>query len=137
MFDLYMMNWSGRPIPERERMVMRRAAVEMRTVHGVREVEFFHDACAGIVRYERDGLFVTKSGLFFHGTLDEKEGQPSTMDFFIPRSALHLRASDIIVVSQTLRIKDDQVMPVGYPDDIDERIASGAGTLRIKVRQEN
>lgn len=136
MLDLFMVNWSGQKIPDQEMMVMRRVAVEMRTIHGVKEVGFIHDVCAGIVRYEKAGIYGTVGGLFFFGDFGSKNDMPNTVDFFIPRFAMHKRSGSGMVVGQSMRLEGTRYVPDGYPEDIDQATASGAGKLKITVRQE-
>jgi hypothetical protein len=136
MLSTYLVNWSGRPIPSAEMMVMRRVAVMMRTVHDAVEVEFIHDICAGLVHYEKSGVFGSVGGLFFFGDFGEKDGQPNTVDFFIPRRALH-RSGDVgMVVGQRMKFTDDGFVSDGYPEDLDTDAARGAGKLKIIVRQQ-
>lgn len=59
MLGTYLVNWSGQPIPAPEMMVMRRVAVEMRTIFDAKEVGFVHDICEGIVRYEKTAMLCT------------------------------------------------------------------------------
>ena len=136
MLDTFLVNWSGQPIPPAEMMVMWRVAVEMRTIHGVKEVGFTHDICAGIVRYEKSGIFGAVGGLFFFGDFGSKNDQPNTVDFFIPRHALHMRGGPGMVVGQSMRRQGGKFVSDGYPEDIDEAVASGAGKLKVTVRVE-
>lgn len=136
MLGTFLVNWSGQPIPASEMMVMRRVAIEMRTIHGVKEVGFSHDICAGIVRYEKSGIFGAVGGLFFFGDFGARNDQPNTVDFFIPRYALHMRGGPGVIVGQSMRREGNKFVSNGYPDDIDEATASGAGKLQITVRQE-
>ena len=136
MLGIFLVNCSGRPIPPTEMLVMRRVATEMRTIYGVKEVEFSHDICEGIVRYEHSGIFGTVGGLFFFGDFGEEEGRPNTVNFFIPRYALRWRGNEGMMVSQSMRSDGSGFSSEGYPEDIDPHIASGAGKLKIKVRQE-
>jgi len=134
---LYMVNWSGQAIPSAEMMVMRRVAVMMRTVYGAKEVAFTHDICAGIVRFNHSGVFVHVGGLFFFGDFGAKNDQPNTVDFFIPRRALHNRGDQGIVVGQSYRVRDGRAVRDGYPDDVDQATARGAGKLKVIVREED
>jgi hypothetical protein len=136
MFETYMVNWSGRPIPEPEMHVMRRVAVQMRTVFEAKEVSFTHEVCDGLVRFEKDGVFGSVGGLFFFGDFGEEEGRPNTVDFFIPRKQLHWRASDEIIIGQTSKFDGVSFVPLGLPDDISPETARGAGELKITVRKE-
>ena len=136
MLGTYLVNWSGQPIPAPEMMVMRRVAVEMRTIFDAKEVGFVHDICEGIVRYEKTAIFGAVGGLFFFGDFGSKNDQPNTVDFFIPRYALHLRGGEGMVVGQSARREGSRFEVDGYPEDIDSEIARGAGSLKITVRQE-
>jgi len=136
MLSTYLVNWSGQPIPPQEMMVMRRVAVEMRTIHGVKEVEFVHDICGGIVRYEKPGIFGAVGGLFFWGDFGQKNNQPNTVNFFIPRFALHSRGDPGMVVSMRTRLTEGKWVQDGYPEDVLEDIARGVGELKITVRKE-
>ena len=136
MLRTFMIDWSGQPIPVSEMMVMRRVAVEMRTIYGVKEVEFVHDICAGLVRFEKSGIFGATGGLFFFGDFGSKNNQPNSVNFFIPRFALHLHGELSMVIGQSMRLKGDRFVQDGYPDDIDEDVAKGTGKLKITVRQE-
>ena len=137
MLDTYLVNWSGQRIPADEMMVMRRTAVEMRTIHGVKEVGFSHELCAGICTYQKTGVFGAVGGLFFFGDFGSKNDQPNTVHFFIPRAALHIRGDLGLVISQSMKLHDGSFVSDGYPEDIDESVAKGAGKLRITVRQES
>jgi hypothetical protein len=136
MFGTYLVNWSGQLIPAPEMMVMRRVAVEMRTIYDAKEVGFIHDVCEGIVRYEKTGIFGPVGGLFFFGDFGQRNGQPNTVDFFIPRFALHRRGDSGMMVGQAMRFHDGKLVPDGYPEDISPDIARGAGNLKITVRKE-
>lgn len=136
MLGTYMINWSGQAIPTAEMFVMRRVAVAMRTIYGVKEVGFTHDICAGIVRFEKDGVFGATGGLFFFGDFGAKNDQSNTAEFFIPRNALHLRGGPGMVISQSLRREGDHFVSDGYPEDIDTGTATGVGKLKITVRKE-
>ncbi len=133
--NTYLINWSGHAIPDAEMMVMRRVAIEMKTIHGVAEVEFVHDICAGIVRFEKDGVFGAVGGLFFWGDFGAKNNQPNTVDFFIPRYALHRREIGM-VISQSFRREGNTYISSGYPEDVDEKTARGSGKLKVTVRRE-
>lgn len=133
--DTFLVNWSGQPIPPAEMMVMRRAAVEMRSIYAAKEIEFTHEICAGIVRFVGVGVFGAVGGMFFFGDFGSKNGQLNTVDFFIPRKALHSRGDDLIVC-QSMRYDGARFVPRGYPDDIDASVARGAGKMKITVRQE-
>ncbi len=136
MLDTFLVNWSGQLIPTDEMMVMRRVAVQMRTIYEAKEVEFVHDICAEIVRYEKTGVFGAVGGLYFFGDFGAKNEQPNTVDFFIPRGALHHRGNIGVVVSQAIRFNGSRYESEGYPEDVDEKIAQGAGKLKITIRQE-
>lgn len=136
MLQTYLVNWSGQPIPTPEMMVMRRVAVEMRTIHGVKEVEFVHDICAGICTYQKAGIFGSTGGLFFFGDFGSKNNQPNTVNFFIPRFALHAHRDLGMVVGQSMRWGKDALTSSGYPDDIEDSVAKGAGKLKLTVRIE-
>lgn len=136
MDGIFMVNWSGQSIPTAEMMVMRRVAVEMRAVHGVKEVGFVHDLCAGIVRYEKTGVYGASGGLFFFGDFGARNNQPNTVDFFIPRYALRKHSGPRIIIGQSMRREGNKFVSDGYPEDIDEDTASGAGKLKITVRRE-
>ncbi len=136
MLGTYLVNWSGQPIPAPEMMVMRRVAVEMRTIHGVKEVEFVHDICAGICTYEKTAIFGAVGGLFFFGDFGAKNNQPNTVNFFIPRFALNMRRTPGMVVGQSMRLDGDTFVSEGYPEDIEDSVAKGAGKLKIIVRVE-
>lgn len=133
---LLMLNWSGRPIPDAELLVLRRVAVWMHTVLQAGKVEFTHDRCAGLVRFERRGVYGTVGGLFFFGDLGARDRQPCTTHFFVPRSMLYVRPEEGLVVSQRLGWRDGRVFPDSYPDDIDPEVASGGGKLKITVREQ-
>ena len=136
MLETYMVNWSGQVIPAAEVLVMRRVAVEMKTIYGVKEVGFVHEICASIVRFEKDGIYGAVGGLFFFGDLGSKNDQPNTADFFIPRNALHRRRTPRVVIGQWYRREGNQIVTDAYPEDIAENIAKGAGVLKITVRKE-
>ncbi len=136
MLGTYLVNWSGQSIPAPEMMVMRRVAVEMRTIFDAKDVGFVHDICEGIVRYEKNAIFGAVGGLFFFGDFGSKNDQPNTVDFFIPRYALHLRGGEGMVVGQSARREGSRFKVDGYPEDVDPDIARGAGRLKITVRQE-
>lgn len=136
MSGIFMVNWSGQAIPTSEMMVMRRVALEMRTIFGAKEVEFVHDICAGIVRYEKAGIFGAVGGLFFFGDFGCRNNEPNTADFFVPRYALHTRRGFGMIVGQTMRREGNTFVSDGYPEDIDGATASGAGKLKITVRHE-
>jgi hypothetical protein len=118
-------------------LVMRRVAVAMRTVYGVKEVSFTHDLCAGIVRYEKTGVFGAAGGLFFWGDFGAKNNQPNTVDFFIPRYALHDRSAPEMLVHNRYTVTPDSVTHSGYPDDVmvDECVTNGK--LKIVVRKDD
>jgi hypothetical protein len=82
MMDLFMVNWSGQPIPDQEMMVMRRVAIMMRTVYGATKVGFSHEICAGQVKYVKSGVYGAVGGHFFFGDLGAKNDMPNTVDFF-------------------------------------------------------
>ena len=136
MLDTYMINWSGQAIPSDEMMVMRRVAVQMRTVYDAKEVVFTHKICAGLTRFEKVGVFGAVGGLYFFGDFGAKNNQPNTVNFFIPRKALHLRTDMGMVVSQSMKLKNGEFVPDDYPEDIDEATAGGYGNLKITVREE-
>jgi len=136
MLRTYLVNWSGQPIPAPEMMVMRRVAVEMRTIFTAKEVGLVHDICAGIVRFEKASIYVAVGGLFFFGDFGARNNQPNTVDFFIPRSALRNRRDSGMFIAQQMRCEGGQYISDGYPEDIDEAIASGAGKLKITIRKE-
>ena len=136
MLGTYLINWSGQLVPAAEMMVMRRVAVEMRTIHGVKEVEFFHDICAGICIYSKTAVFWSVGGLFFDGDFGSKNNQPNKVHFFIPRFALHMRRTPGMVVGQHMRLEGDTFVPDGYPEDVEDSIAKGAGKLKLIVRVE-
>lgn len=136
MLGIYMVNWSGQPIPPAEMLVMRRVAIEMRVIHGVKEVGFSHDLCAGIVRFEKTGVYGAVDGLYFFGDLGSKNDQPNNAVFFIPHTALRLRERPGMIVANTLRFVGDRYVLEGYPEDIDEATVSGAGKISVTVRRE-
>jgi hypothetical protein len=133
---LLLINWSGKPIPSAELLVLRRVAVSIRTVLQATRVEFTHDRCAGLVRFERAGVFGAVGGLFFFADLGAKDGQPNTTNFFVPRSMLHVRPEEGLVTSQSLRRAGDRFVPSDYPDDIEPEVAAGAGSLTVRVRED-
>jgi len=117
-------------------MIMRRVAVEMRTVHGVKEVEFVHDKCAGICTYEKAGVFGAVGGLFFFGDFGSKNNKPNTVNFFIPRFALHTRRISGMVIGQPMRVSGDSLVSDGYPEDVEDSVALGEGKLKLTIRVE-
>ncbi len=133
MLHTFIVNWSGQPIPTEEMMVMRRVAVEMRTIFSATEVTFVHERCEGLVRFLKEGVFGSVGGLFFFGDFGAKNDQPNTVDFFIPRHALRTRrTADMLLIMQTLRREGDAYVSEGYPE-----VAKGAGKLKITVRAEH
>jgi hypothetical protein len=136
MLGTYLVNWSGQPIPAPEMMVMRRVAVEMRTIHGVKEVEFTHDICAGICTYQKTAIFGAVGGLFFLGDFGSRNNQPHTVNFFIPRYALNMRRTPGMIVGQSMRLVGDKWVSEDYPEDIEDSVAKGAGKLKLTVRIE-
>ena len=133
-----MVNWSGQKVPDEEMFVVRRAAIEMKMVHGACEAEFIHDICQGVVTFDRAGTFGPVGGLFFSADLGEKDGLPNTTTFFIPRSQLkQVRRNDMVVTS-TLRVRGNgSISDASYPDDVDTDTARGKGDLRLIIRKEN
>jgi hypothetical protein len=47
-----------------------------------------------------------------------------------------MRGGPGIVVGQSMRREGNRFVSDGYPEDIDDLVASGAGKLQITVRQE-
>jgi hypothetical protein len=137
ILDFMMVNWSGQPIPHAEMMVMRRVAVEMRTFHQARIVEFSHDICAGIVRFDKDGVFNAVGGSFFFGDFGAKNGKENTVVFFLPRRAFRRDEPPDFALMQSGYTDSDQWRPEGRPHLIDRSTAVGEGDLMIRVRHEH
>lgn len=136
MMDLFMVNWSGQPVPDQDMMVMRRVAIMMRTVYGATKVGFVHDICAGQVTYEKPGVYGAVGGHFFFGDFGAKNDMPNTVDFFIPRSSLRLQGSVGMVIHQTSRRQADGTMVFDYPEDVDPDIILARGKLKVSVLEE-
>lgn len=138
MDGLMMVNWSGQSIPSSEMLVMRRVAVMMRTVYGASEVTFSHDVCAGLVRFEKAGVYGAIGGLFFFGDFGAKNNTPNTVVFFIPRFALHRRLEDDAVITKVtyeLAADGSGYTLLGYPEDVPQEIVHATGQLKIQVRK--
>lgn len=135
--NLFMVNWSGAPIPDPEMMVLRRVAVLVQTgVYEATEVGFVHDICEGILKAKGVSVYGAVGGFFFFGDLGQRNGAPNDVDFFLPRRTLHLKAEDTMLTRVTHRLQGDRYAPEGYPDDVDSELMAARGNLRITIRKE-